>query len=156
MGERAECGSSDCMKLQVDMAKDVSAALSAKTDAGIKSIRDLMIAHHDNLEKTIAEFKRTVEKDQEEMWPRLRQVETDVKVIQSSIGQDGLDAKIRKVSIEASDARVGKTWKRSALEIAAMVLATVMAALIIAKSGMEKQEPKEHQQYEEHQPNHGK
>lgn len=120
------CGSSQCL---VDR---FSETLTKQHEVGIESIKSLMTAHHNNIADQIKEFKAKVEKDNDDMWPRLRKAESAIIVIQGAIGPDGLDAKIRKVSTDSLDARSGRNWRMGWREIAIMTTATVLSALIIA------------------------
>lgn len=132
------CGSSECMKTIADMGSSITKIMSKQQEDGIKAIKELMETHHNNLSAEIKEFKQTVGKNEDEMFGRLRIVETDTKLIQAAIGTEGLDAKIKKVSTENSNARFGKTWKEKVIDGSLLVIATVLAAFIIAHYGFDK------------------
>jgi hypothetical protein len=159
MGE--DCGSAACMNVIDKMGQRLSASLMTSQQEGFKAIKELMEAHHHYLDGRIDEFKRAVEKDSNDLWPRLRTSESNIKVIENILTPDlegkikkvilnseELESKIRKVSADNLDVRTLKSWRRTALEILAMVIGTVIAALILTNYTISRdkpEQPKSHQ-----------
>lgn len=128
-----DCGSSECMREVGEMCKRVSDDLGKRHDIGIASIKELMAAHHNQLAGEINEFKRNVEKDALDLWPRLRCAESDIKVLQTTITPD-LDAKIKKVSQDNLDVRSLKTlrlgWKEIVVIVSAALLLNALSSFL--------------------------
>jgi hypothetical protein len=151
-----KCGSSECMDVIDKMGQRLSMSLMTSQQDGFKSIRDLMEQHHKYLEGRIDEFKRAVEKDNQDLWPRLRASESNIKVIENILTPDleskikkvvlnseELESKIRKVSADNLDVRSMKSWRRTALEIFAMIIGTVIAALILTHYTISRDKPEQ-------------
>lgn len=139
-----KCGSLECVKVIDEISKHLTLSITSSQQEGFKSITALMEAHHNYLDGRIDEFKKAVEQDVNGLWPKVRASESDIKVIESILTPDfeskikkvvlnseELESKIRKVSADNLDVRTIKSWRRTALEILAMVIGTVIAALIL-------------------------
>lgn len=128
----SKCGSAECLEVIDKMGQRLGASLSRQQQDGIKSIKELMAAHHDNLAGQIIEFKRTVEKDANDLQPRLRKVESKFDVLDAAIGPEGLDKRIAKVSEAAIDLRTIRGWRHSKSEITIAVISGIIVSLLCA------------------------
>lgn len=72
-----ECGSTSCL---VDRLGE---QLSKQHQSGLDAIRDLMRIHYETLEKDIKEIREQIKFQGDEVFPRLRVVEEEVKVIKA-------------------------------------------------------------------------
>ena len=135
MGDK--CGSMECMDIIDKMAQRLNASLGQQQQDGLRSLKELMSAHYNNLSGHIQEFKKTVETDQADMWPRLRKVESKFDVLDAAIGPEGLNKQIASISEAAIDLRAHRSWQRRKSDLAIMVVSgiivTLLCAVIIAR-----------------------
>ena len=132
--EKNLCGSPQCL---VDRMGDT---LTEQHKAGIDTIKQLLNVQHIELLSQMKELRRRNEKDNDEIYPRLRNVESSILLIQSSIGPEGLDEKIKKVSQESLDAKIGRSWRNIVIGVVIIVIAFIITDVIIMRSLSEKPE----------------
>ena len=62
MGEK-DCGSAACVEQIDKMGQRLSVTLSMHQDAGFQGLRDLMVAHHNDIAGQVREILERVERD---------------------------------------------------------------------------------------------
>ena len=87
------CGAEPCNKI-VDRLGDI---MADQQRAGFESLEKLMIVHHAGLHDEIADLKNSIKYMGDEVFPRLRDVEAEVKVIKARfITEDKVEEVIEK------------------------------------------------------------
>ncbi len=140
--QQPSCGAPSCRVIVDGVAGRLEKTLSKQHDAGIEAIKDLMTMHHNTVRDSIAEIKKAAEKQGDEIFGRLRRVESRQDVIEATAMTE---TKVKDIVSQDSGvrwARGQKGWAKAvwtAVSIAAIIgafkiILWISSATIISKA----------------------
>lgn len=119
-----DCGSSACL---VDRLGE---QLAAQHKDGQRALKELINLHMEGVKEDSAELKKLVKENGDELFGRMRRVEDRLTVIETQLGPEGLDKKLRDIIEENADIKKFREWHNDWRNIKIAVIAAVAVALI--------------------------
>lgn len=101
----ANCGGPSCRQFVDDVAERIGQPLREQHTAGVAAIKELMTLHYNTLKADVAEIKATADRQGNEVFSRLRRVESRQDVMEATAMSE---TRVKQIV----DADKGVQWAR--------------------------------------------